>query len=165
MLHNTLVCEPNSLGKDEFEEFKKLVHLCGEVATNGLDKRIQAAHALALVRLSRHLVGVGAIKNPEEQHIKTVSEESKFERLKGYGRELGWICVHPEHRGIGLGRLIVKVLLREYKEALWATTRENNFSIHKILSEVGFYWVGESYESEIGDYRLLLWVRATSQKG
>lgn len=70
---------------------------------------------------------------------------------------LEWYGVHPERRGLGIGRLLLEHLLgtagRRGCHKLWCDSNTNNRASHRLLSSLGFepfatvknHWYGEDF--------------------
>jgi ribosomal protein S18 acetylase RimI-like enzyme len=72
---------------------------------------------------------------------------------------VGYISVKKQSRGRGLGKRLTESLVKKCKGSLFATTRELNTPIHRILEATGFRKVGEPWPSkERPGESVVLWI-------
>ena len=164
-MKSSFLASPTHITDQELEGMKDFLVEGGEIQQKGLMIRIKKAHLVAIVRIGGSIAAMGAIKNPDLNYRDGAAKESSFPDLRNYGRELGWIRVHPRLEGIGLGRLVTRLLVRDYPDPLWATTKVSNFAMHHILCEEKFMRAGKSYPSDRRQTEILVWIReaATSK--
>ena len=95
---------------------------------DGLEGRIRRAYRLAfLEELPNVPVGVGALKSPGAEYVKSKFEAASVSSLAaGYHLELGWIVVVERLRGQGLSYQICESLLVGVEGDVFATVREDN---------------------------------------
>lgn len=146
-----LVKKPVDYTKDELNKFKDIVLLGGQVQIKGLEDRILNCKALAMCFINDELVGVSAIKKPNESKTKRTLEKAKLNNHLIPKFELGYSVTMKEHRGKGINsQLNDKLLsLMEKNESIYATTSVE--SMKAYLSKRGFVKVGESFEGAINE--------------
>lgn len=143
----------------ELNTFERLVHEGGEVIAAGLRQRIEQAEKLVFLK-ENECVGVAAIKNPNAKYKSGVFTKAGIsEKNNVFKYELGWLYVIPSARGNGFGReLMIKVTDFLNGTGCFATTRENNKAMHRLLIQYSFNPVGSAYQSDNGDYSLVLYL-------
>ena len=107
------------------------------------------------------LACVGAIKAARPEYIRTVSRKSGY-RLdnENCGGEFGYVVTKEAFRKRGLARELSTALLKDFGEALYATTRDDNPGIQRIVRESGFDCVGQKWRSEQHpNSMIILWLR------
>jgi len=104
---------------------------------------------------------VAAIKRPHDNYRSGVFKRAKCPfRPEDFSFELGWIAVSPNFRGKRFAKsLICKSMMEIGKKNIFATTRENNATIHRYLKSHNFVQTGEPYSSEKRDEKLVLFTR------
>ncbi|HEY6272241.1 MAG TPA: GNAT family N-acetyltransferase [Terriglobales bacterium] len=143
----------------ERREYQKRVEEGGEVASDGLAKRIEDAHLLGYAVLSGNVVAGGALKHPTESYKNKIGDRAGY-NLDGYHAELGWIYVAPSSRSRHLASRLSDALCGTYGSSIFATTRSDNRHMQTILEKLGFGKAGREYDSvEHPGKRLQLWVR------
>lgn len=75
-----------------------------------------------------------------------------------YFLESGYAFTVESCRGQGISSKLLAYLLDEVKENVYATTKDENHSVHRVLQKNDFIKLGNLYKSERGDYFLQLWV-------
>lgn len=144
----------------ELDTFERLVLQGGEVAAGGLRQRIKRAEKLVFIN-DRECVAVGAIKNPNADYKERVFKKAGAPDPEKYVFELGWLYVDQSARGKGYGRvLMASVVGALINKACFATTRENNDSMHYLFEQFDFSKLGQPYESDYGDYSLVLYTKS-----
>ena len=143
-------------------EFRSMVLRGGEVNPVTLERLIRRATVLGFVRAGADLVGVGAIKTPNESHrAKVFSKAESGADPLAFGHELGWIYLMPAARGRRLVGPLAHALLTELRgAAVYATTRVDNAPMWASLRKLGFLAEGEPYPSSLGEVQIQLFFRA-----
>lgn len=150
---------PEDCNDAELKSFEEMVTEGGEVALAGLRQRIQRAEKLVFINDGK-CVAVGAIKNPNAGYKSRVFEKSGALEQGRYEYELGWLYVSEAARGKGYGRALMESFIHTLSgRACFATTREDNDSMHHLLIKFGFSKIGQPYRSENGDYSLVLYAK------
>lgn len=151
---------PKDCTDAELESFEKLVTQGGEVALAGLRQRIQRAETLAFI-YDGECVAVVAIKKPNAGYKAAVFEKAGVPEESRYEYELGWLYVSKEARGRGYGRVLMESILDSLSgNACFATTREDNDSMHYLFGQFGFSKLGQPYRSQNGNYFLVLYAKS-----
>ncbi len=154
-----IVKSPGDCSDAELKSFEKLVAEGGEVALAGFRQRIQRAEKLVFIRDGEY-VAVGAIKNPNAEYVARVFEKSGASEQGKYKYELGWLYVSEAARGKGYGRTLMESIIHSLAgRSCFATTREDNASMHYLFNRFGFAKLGQPYQSENGSYSLVLYVK------
>lgn len=152
--------KPQDCSDAELESFEKLVTEGREVLLAGLRERIQIAEKLIFINLGE-CVAVGAIKNPSTAYKEGVFKKSGATDQSRYLYELGWLYVSDAARGKGYGRALMELMLDSLSgNACFATTREDNVSMHYLFDQFGFSKLGQPYRSANGKYSLVLYVKS-----
>ncbi|WP_028672737.1 GNAT family N-acetyltransferase [Saccharospirillum impatiens] len=152
-----IIKSPEDCNDAELQSFEKLVTEGGEVALAGLRERIQRAEKLVFIN-DGECVAVGAIKNPNSGYKARVFEKSGALDQARYEYELGWLYVSEAARGKGYGRALMESIIHSLSgRSCFATTREDNGSMHHLFNRFGFSKLGQPYESENGNYSLVLY--------
>lgn len=154
---DVVVKKPTECTPNELDAFQKLVEEGGEVTLHGLRQRIEQAVALVFIT-ENECIAVGAIKHPNNNYKEGVFLKAGVaEKSDSFNYELGWLYVKPEARGKGLGCSLMKVVVTYLSDSsCYATTRENNDSMHHLFSQYSFNRLGAAYPSDNG-YSLVLY--------
>lgn len=156
----TIIKNPEDCSDAELESFESLVAEGGEVSLVGLRDRIRRAEKLVFINLAGP-VAVGAIKNPNLGYKTGVFKKSGASGEGKYQYELGWLYVSEKARGNGYGRILMNSIITALADhTCFATTREDNDSMHYLFSQFGFSKLGQPYKSNNGEYSLVLYVRS-----
>lgn len=154
-----IIKSPGDCSNAELESFERLVTEGGEVALAGLRQRIQRAEKLVFIN-DGECVAVGAIKNPNAGYKASIFEKSGAPEPGKYKYELGWLYVSEASRDKGYGRTLMESIIHSLSgRSCFATTREDNASMHHLFNRFGFAKLGQSYQSENGDYSLVLYAK------
>lgn len=156
--------EPASkFSEDEKDLFKKLVADKGQVDMKSLNKLIGNS-ILLFIPDTLNLEAVGALKIPNDNYKKKVFEKAQLKLDKNvkldpcdFQYEIGWIV--SKKKGQGLGKKVVEILLNCQPKKNYATVRKDNGAMIHILEEYGFKKHGNPYDSERGDYKIVLYVK------
>lgn len=153
--------EPSGCNKEEIDIFYQLVLKGEQVEKAGFRDRIERAKLLAFHYEGNTLVGVAALKRPNETYTKEVFRKAKVSEESGkYNLEVGWAFTIKEYRGKGICCGLVKKIVDASKsENIFATTKTGNLQMQKILEKNGFQKVGETYRGRTDEYYLQLYVR------
>lgn len=151
---------PKDCTDAELESFEKLVAEGGEVAFAGLRQRILRAEKLVFIN-DGEFVAVGAIKNPNAGYKAGVFEKAGAPEQSRYEYELGWLYVSNAARGKGYGRVLMESIIDSLSgKACFATTRQDNASMHYLFHQFGFSKLGQPYKSQNRDYSLVLYTKS-----
>jgi ribosomal protein S18 acetylase RimI-like enzyme len=153
-----VVKPPEEFSKDDLRAIEALVRQGGEVESRNLSDNLRKALQLGAVFDQGRVVGVGAIKWPGA-HRDTIVRRSGFTDLNSFSAEIGYFYVHPSCRARGFAGKLFKSLLSEYPCALYATTREDNEPVQRILKKNGFTRAGQPWDStQSPGKKIHLWV-------
>jgi len=156
----TIVKNPEDCSDAELASFESLVAEGGEVSLVGLRERIRRAEKLVFINLAGP-VAVGSIKNPNSGYKTGVFNKSGASGESKYQYEIGWLYVSKAARGNGYGRILMNSIITALAEhTCFATTREDNDSMHYLFSQFGFSKLGQPYKSSNGEYSLVLYARS-----
>lgn len=140
--------KPTDCSKEELESFKKLVLEGGQVAANGLEKRIKNCKYLGLYYVDNELVGVSAIKKKDKEVVKRALCKAQIITTDVPTLELGYSYTKPDFRRQGINKKINDGLLELVDgEKIYATT--DNDIMRKYLSNKGFKKVGKSFKGRL----------------
>lgn len=162
-----IVKKPKECSGTELERFVNLVCAGEEVAASGLETRVRNAAFLIFLTEEQHLIGIAALKRPSLNYRRLVSEKAGVAlETSVFPYELGWVYVIPSARGRGFSRKLVSAAIDAAGGmGMFATSRENNVCIHRTLEHLGFVRSGLLYASSLGNYKLQLFLRHTTQLG
>lgn len=158
------VTKPALCSKAELDEFCKFVRQGDEVETQGLEARVKRAKALVFLRVDGELVGVAALKEPLRTYRDGVFRKALVpDSSKGFRFELGWVFVPPAHRRKGYSRVLSAAAINQCERTpTFATTRLDNVPMQRVLEQIGFRRVGDSWQSDRGNKPwLVLYVTAS----
>jgi GNAT superfamily N-acetyltransferase len=144
-----IVCrEPSKCRDEEIDDFCRLVAEGGEVG-RGLKGRVKKALMLGFVVHGGVIVGTAALKEPAVSYRRKVFKSAHSNVEPGIvPYELGWVFLHPDHRGRGhMGELLNELSKFGEGENVFATTRTNNEAMKKALLKLGFTSNGGPYAS------------------
>lgn len=159
MRFKVIIKSPGECCDVELKSFEELVTAGGEVVLEGLRQRVQRAEKLFFIH-GEGCVAVGAIKIPYVEYKASVFEKAGAQDQSRYQYELGWLCVSEAARGKGYGRALMESITHSLSgRACFATTREDNSSMHHLFSRFGFSRLGQPYKSLRGDYTLALYAK------
>ena len=152
---------PVDCSREERDRFRDMVLEAGEIAEAGFEGRIARAETLALLRLGKATIAVGALKNPNREHVREVFKSASAKNeASAFGLELGWVVVGEAHRGHSFSRWIVEALVvRAGDRKIYATSVSTRIPMHKALIAYGFERDGTKWQSKRRpDEKLLLFV-------
>ena len=154
-------CENGLIG-----DFMSLVLAGGEVAEEGLEKRIRSAERLVLLSVCSCLSGISALKRPEQSYRKHVSSRSGVPLPQSeYPFELGWVFVMPSARGRGFSADLTRAALSAAAgRGVFATSRTDNHPMHASLAKFDFMPTGHPYASTRGTHHLQLFLRQAQRR-
>ena len=126
---------PNDCDEQALGAFRRMVLRGGEVNPVTLPRLMGRAAALGFVRAGAELVGVGAIKAPNDFHgAKVFAKAGSLAVPSAFCHELGWICLMPAARGKRLAGPLAHALLTKLRGAAdYATIRVDNAPMQASL--------------------------------
>jgi predicted GNAT family N-acyltransferase len=163
---NTIWKKPSECAESELTMFESLINMGGEVVTHGLHDRIMRAEWLVfLFESDKTLAGVAALKKPNANYKKNVFKKANSpEDPSKFDSEAGWIFVEQQYRGRKHSRTLLQTVLKlADNRHVYATTREDNEAMRRTNLHCGLKESGQPYKSEEGDYKLVLYVKDSSQ--
>ena len=139
------------LSKDEVAEVAQLVHAGG--AVNGtiqqIESRVRDAHVFIIATQGDEIVGVAALKSPQQGYRDTLWQKTGVDLSEGiFPAELGYVSVSKACRGGRLSSILMRELmsLPAGSEGVFVTTKRDGF-YKEALPELGFIYQG-SYQND-----------------
>lgn len=139
---------PSACKEEEIDEFIRLVEKGNEVDNSRLSCRVKQAERLIFVGCDNRIIGVGAIKNPNESYKRKVFRKAdREEDALNFDYEIGYIYICDSYRNKGFAKCIMKKIEQFLNgKKCFATT--HNKTMARILCETGFKQLGEKYASK-----------------
>lgn len=165
-MSNVIWKKPSECTESELTMFESLINKGGEVVAHGLHDRIMRAEWLIfLFEGDKTLAGIAALKKPNANYKKDVFRKANSpESPSKFDFEAGWIFVEPQFRGRKHSRTLLQTVLKlADKLHVYATTREDNEAMRRTNLHCGLKESGQPYKSEEGDYKLVLYIKGSSQ--
>jgi RimJ/RimL family protein N-acetyltransferase len=153
--------EPSECSEKEIEDFYQKVLDGEQVDPFGLRDRIKKAVLLAFHYEENTLVGIAALKRPNETYKKKVFRKAGVSKESDkYNLELGWAYTIKEYRGKGIcSSLVQKLISALGSQNIFATTRTDNFPMQVILIKNGFQKTDKPFKRKNSTYNLQLFTR------
>ena len=163
---NAEIKSPQHCSDSEIAAFSCFVRKGAEVDPTGLKGRIRRAKALAFLYVNRTLVGVAALKQPNEGYRDKVFKAADAALdASSFGLELGWVFVPEEHRGKHYSRVVSAAAVGQADGHLvFSTTRSDNVQMQRTLEHLKFERAGRPYRSERGRHELVLYVTPPNKR-
>lgn len=138
---------PSEIAPADKAAFIEFVAAAGEVNRVLLPGLVDNAMALVMLFEGDRLIGTAAIKTPYAAHRVGEFTKANVEReAESFPLELGWVVVHPDYRGRGHARVLVREAVKLADDrGIYATTKTSQMLA--ILQENGFEPVGDTYPS------------------
>lgn len=156
-MYNIVVKPADEFSESELCAIEALVAEGGEVQNQNLRPGLRRAICLGAVFDGERIVGVGAVKH-NDTHRETIACSSGID-LTLYRSEIGYVYVRPEYRGKCLAANLFEKLLSKCPEGSFATTREDNQPMQRILEKSGFTRAGKPWPStQFHEKYISLWV-------
>jgi len=161
-LKDDKIKEPSECSEKEIEDFYQKVIDGEQVDPFGLRDKIKRASLLAFHYEENTLVGIAALKRPNETYKKEVFRKAGVSKESDkYNLEIGWAYTTKEYRGRGIcSGLIQKLIVASASQNIFATTKTDNLPMQKILKRNGFQKTGKSYQGRTSGYHLQLFARS-----
>lgn len=154
--YDVAACRPGELSELELALCIEILKAGGAVDVSLA--RLSRAQALAIARLGKQIVGVGAIKRINSRYAGRIALRSGFE-FPNDMPELGYVAVDARHGNQELSKRVVATLLSIKPAALYATTYSEYMS--RTLAAHGFVRKGREWPSEQKPtLSLSLWVES-----
>lgn len=150
---------PSRYTTAERDQFLSLVRSGGEA--HATPDRIRRAEALVMAWFGGDPIGIAALKRPLDSYRERVGRKSGISlRSSEWPYELGYVFVHPDHRGHGYANRLVEHAVRAAgRRNVFATVRTNNDPMQATLRRFGFAQAGRDYLSDDAERTLSLWTR------
>lgn len=164
---NIIAKSPLDCSKNELDEFEALVKKGAEVIVEGLRSRIMQAEWLVfLFEADKTLAGVAALKKPNISYKESVfAKAESTDDPNEFTYEAGWIYVEEQFRRRKYSHTLLETVLKLAGDKhLYATTREKNEAMRRTNIHYGLQKSGHPYESEEGDYKLVLYTSCEKRK-
>ena len=153
------VSSPNEIAPEILQQLSQLIATGSEVDMSMVSRNLANANSIGYAIDNGKPVGVIVLKNPVSSYRQKVFQNAGVPELQQtYQLELGYVYVEPEYRGMVSARLL-RLMNRSITAPIFATTRENNTTINKILQFGGYQLTGEPFASDRGTYKILLWIK------
>lgn len=161
--YDVKLCAPGDLPEPELAACLAIIKAGDAVAVN-LEK-LEGAKLLAVARKGDQIVGVGAIKKVPKGYAS--DKPVRCDYASGIATksgvpfsadtpELGYVAVHPDHRGKQLSQRLVEALQSKSGKTLFATTSSD--AMKRTLIKAGFVQRGREWKGRRQD-QLSLWLR------
>jgi hypothetical protein len=159
--HEVRAVEPHKLTAKELAAVRALIVEGTAVDGTRLSNYLKSSHRIALIVREGEVACVGAIKAVRPNYIRRIVRKSGYaldaENCSG---EFGYLVTKIAFRRQGLANALASALLKSFVGTLYATTRDDNPGIHKIVHGNGFQNVGERWRSvEHPNSFLMLWLK------
>lgn len=154
-----IIKKPSECSQKEKKDFYDLVVKGNQVNISRLKERIEGAELLAFHYEKNNLVGIAALKYPNESYKNRIFEKAEVPQESGkYKLEFGWAYTELESEGRHIcSNLTHKMLESEVSQNIYATTKDKR--MQKILTKNGFKTIGKPYPGEITKDLLLLFTK------
>jgi GNAT superfamily N-acetyltransferase len=138
---------PAELTARDRRDFIAFVASAGEVDPATLPALVDRAAILVMLFEAETLIGTAAIKTPYDRHrLGEFTKANVPDLANAFPLELGWVVIHPDHRGRGHGRALVAATVGLVPDCgVYATTKTP--AMWSILKENAFAALGQSYPS------------------
>lgn len=155
---------PDEFSDEERTEFIDLVLLGGEVSEGPLRTNVPDARRLVFLRDGKRLIGVVALKVPQATYrAKFLNRTGVAVAEDDYPYELGYAFVIESARKDGHGNSLVDACLDAQKQnGIFATAREDNEAMHRLLGRYGFAKAGDTYKGGNSGEDMRLFLRAAT---
>jgi hypothetical protein len=155
----THIAAPAQVDRQTMQQLAQLIATGTEVDMAMVARNLQNAASIAWAEDHGQAVGVIVLKRPVTSYRdKVFAAAGAAELAREYNVELGYTYVDPAQRTQGTSIRLMRTMMRGLSGKVFATTRENNTTINKLLTFAGFKQLGTPYTSERGNYKLFLWV-------
>lgn len=152
---------PAQISPETLQQLAQLIAEGSEVDMSMVSRNLQNAVTIAWAQRDGVPVGVMVLKRPVPAYRDKVFDASGVSELASqYNVEVGYAYVIPEERTTGTSMRLGRAMISAMAGRVFATTRENNTTINKLLTFLRFQRLGNPYSSARGDYNLFLWVNS-----
>jgi len=151
---------PSSVAVADRASFKRLVRAGGQVNPATFPSLFDKAHALAFAHIDGELIGVAALKRPNDAYRNAVFRKANATCIpEEFPLELGWVFVAREARRRGVaGHLFDRLLPTRAMERVYATSAVDNEPMRELLGRFRFVMHGKPYDATRNASRIQLFV-------
>jgi len=150
----------NSINRDVMTQLSRLISEGAEVDMGVVNRNLASAPSIGYAMDGNQAVGVIVLKNPVSSYRQKCFVAAGVPELESrYNLEIGYAFVKEEYRARGVGIYLCRKMVRSISAPIYATTREANTTINKLLQFGGFHKAGNSWKSDRGNYNLFLWIK------
>ena len=145
---NFEIKETKDCSSVEINDFFELAKKAEQVDLVGLLDRIKKSQLLAFCRSKSQLVGISAIKVPNNNYKKRIFRKAGIENdVNDYKFEPGYSYTEEKFRGKQISFDLNKELVKELSDnSIFATTA--NPAMKRILNKIGFTEIGNAYKGK-----------------
>lgn len=152
--------KPLELSNTILEEFLALLMKQNQVLDPNLTK-IKSSKLLCIAYWDNNPIGIGAIK---QVYNTPFAKAGLHELAEIFDYELGYLYILQDdlYRGIGLGKVICRLLLKSLgNENIFATTEDNDLNPMKhILTSLEFQKSGQTYLGSKTEKQIALFLKS-----
>lgn len=148
-------CAVGDLAEADLDECISLVTGGNAVGPQYAKRDLPRALVVAIARKGGRIVGVGTIKPVRRDYASGIAVKSGVP-FSADMPELGYVAVHPDHRGNRLSHRLVEALQSKSGSTLFATTSSDRMK--RTLTKAGFVQRGREWNGRRQD-QLSLWMR------
>ena len=154
------VGNPGNIDRNVMRQLSQLIAEGQEVDMGVVNRNLANASSIGYAMDNGKAVGVIVLKNPVDVYRHKVFIEAGVPELeRRYNLEIGYAFVSVDYRTRGVGVYLCRKMVRSISAPIYATTREANTTINKLLQFGGFKKTGDSWQSDRGNYNLFLWTK------
>jgi hypothetical protein len=152
---------PQALTREEFSAVGQLILEGGENDPTTLSIGLECSTLVSYVTKEKRIIAVAIIKTPNAMYRERVFEQAQAPEVPSlYTHELGYIFVSLEYRGKAISSRLCEVLCGTSSlYGIFATVRQNNNAMRRILEKNHFSITGTGYLNRKKTDYLLLYVR------
>jgi GNAT superfamily N-acetyltransferase len=153
--------QPSILTQEEFDKIRLLVLEGGETDPNFIEDRLCCSALISFVIEEKQIIAVAILKVPDPLYRHRIFEQAQSPEIENmYNYELGYIFVLPDFRGKKISsKLCDLVCGTSSLYGTFATVRQNNNAMRRILEKNHFSITGTGYLNQKKTDYLLLYVR------
>jgi predicted GNAT family N-acyltransferase len=148
-------CAISELSEEDLAACVRLVTDGDAVRPEYARRDLPRSLIVATARKAGEIVGVGTIKTVRPNYASGIAKKSGVD-FAARTPELGYVAVHPDHRGKRLSHRLLEALLTGRNTMFFATTSSE--PMKRALANAGFSQMGETWKGRRGDV-LSLWIK------
>jgi hypothetical protein len=152
-----IVKQPKQCSRKELDMFCSLLYKLSLSPSAYTIKNICKCHLLGLCVDGVSLMWISAIKNPtyrRKQKLTTLTNIDLHNTLWEYW----YVYVLPKYRWLGISKKIYTSFIQKLSIPLYATVKESNIPMKKILTQFWFTQAWNTFKSTITDDQLHLYL-------